>query len=126
MVEVSVVHMESGAKRHSMRPISLSFKLTCNLVMGTKENNLKHTCCVPCQVKYEWEIYLFAGTNPADKITLRARNASLELRRSVKSSFRPASKTNGNIDVGLDGFFSLSPFSIDRASVRSHVTAICI
>ena len=101
-----------------MRPISLSCKPTCNLVMHAK-NNLKHTRCVSCQVKYEWEIYLFAGTNPADKITLRARSASLELRRTVKSSFRPASKTNTNIDVGLDGFFSLSPFSIDRANVRS-------
>ena len=70
----------------------------------------------------EWEIFLFAGTNPADKITLRVRRGSLELRRSAKSAFRPASKTNDNIDTALDDFFDLSPFAIDRANVRNRHT----
>merc|ERR1719174_3113298 len=66
----------------------------------------------------EWEIFLFAGTNPADKITLRSRRGSLELRRSAKKKIKPAwSKTiDKNIDAALDGFFDLSPFSIDRAN----------
>ena len=71
------------------------------------------------QVTYEWDIYLFAGTNPADKIILRSRTGSLEVRRRSKSAFRPVSKTNSDIDVGLGGFFKLSPFSIDRASVSA-------
>ena len=90
-----------------MRHIILSFaKLVCVCVHTT------------AQATYEWEMFLFAGTDPADKIPLRSRSGSLAIRRCVKSAFRPASKTNENIDVALDGFFTLSPFAIDRANVR--------
>ena len=77
-------------------------------------------CARGVQVTYAWEIYLFAGTNPADKITLRSRRGSLELHVDVKYTpeKKPPSKTNDNIDTSLDGFFTLSSFSIDRARVR--------
>ena len=94
----------------------------------------KHFICVAnrmtlaVQVTYEWEIYLFPGTSPGEKITLRIRNGSLEIRRSAKSAFRPESKTNGNIDVSLDGFFTLSSFAIDRSRVRyfRSLTSRCV
>ena len=75
------------------------------------------------KVSYEWDIVLFAGTEPEDKITLRTRRASFELRQDVQSQLRPASKHNPHIDVCFDGVLRglLLPFKIDRKDVSLRV-----
>ena len=47
------------------------------------------------------------------------------MHRDIKFSpeKKPPSKTNDNIDTSLDGFFTLSSFSIDRARVRFDWTS---